>query len=105
MFCFYRRECHGYSEDDGILHSSKGRFSKIDIIGLSRFRRRGCMASGSELGQVSGLLVLKVLVCLFRSGMEYIYWKLGELPDCEPLINILRQELRSQRSTGPRKSA
>lgn len=90
MLRFYWRECHGHGEDDGILQSSKGRFSKIDIVGLSRFGRRGCMAGGPELGQISGSLILKVLFYLSECS-EFIYWKLDELSrDYELLMTLER---------------
>lgn len=61
MFRFYRRKCHGYCKDDSVLQSSEGCLSKIDIVGLSRFGRRGRMAGSSELGEISGSLILKAL--------------------------------------------
>lgn len=78
MFRFYRRKCHGYGEDDSVLQSSEGCLGKIDIVGLSRFGRRGRMAGSPELGEISGSLKFFSKLCLSKHS-EFIYYKLGEI--------------------------
>lgn len=54
MFRLHRRERIGHSEDDRILHFAEGRSGETDLVGLSRPGGGRRMASGPQLGEISG---------------------------------------------------